>query len=1141
MQMTANSTLKSTYLLGASILALVLMTPSLRAQDSAADDGAPQGFLISVDGATVAGDTSLKPLREQARVVQDRALAKADLQVRFDGLDLRPRLDLRRLDSGQAGKPVELISELNYPAWVTRGELRVMDMGARGGPKLLSVLPITPNGTAQIPLPKGDEVAVVHRVYDRQGRYDETAPLWLSRKGDSPQNDGPQEQGTDRAALRRIPVSGGAVTVSGSVAPGAQIRTLGETLRADPSGQFVLQRILPAGDHAITVATPGTKITRDISIPRSEWFYVGLADLTFGWRDNPIGGEEGSYARGRLAGYAKGKTQGGYTITASVDTKEGPLKDIFRTLDEKDPRALLKRMDPDLYYPTYGDDSELTEGAPTSGKFFFKIERDGNHLLWGNFKSEFGRDTYLRNERTLYGLQGQWASSRQTRHGEPRQQLAFYAAQPDNLPGRDEFRGTGGSAYFLSKQDISTGSETVSILIRDGDTDRILERRVLSYGRDYDINYVQGVVTLSQPLTSSLGGGVISTPGSEDKVSLVVQYEFTPTATDLDGFAYGGRGEAWLTDQLRVGASGMVEQTGSADQTAVGVDLLYRLSDKTYARLEYAQSDGPGFGSSYSTDGGLIIDNTVAQAGKGEAVKAEVRADLQELGFGAEGHVGGYFEHRTEGFSSLDHQVTSATGDETLWGVDARIVTHERLEWQLAYDSYENSVGDHKREGEAGVKYTPNERITYELGVLHTDKNTSSDNGRRTDLGLRITRTESDRLKWWVFGQKTIDRQGLAENDRIGVGAKLGFAKGWSFEGEVSDGSLGAGGKALLSYDDGAGRSVYAGYELDPDREFSGVDLVGRDEGRFIAGGRRKVNDRLSYFGEHSYDIFGAHRSLTTSYGVEYAPVEALTYTATYEGGRIRDAINGDFDRHALSLGLRYKDSKLAAKGRVELRRDRGVMRGQSRDSDTYVVKAEGRYLIDDAQRIVFSLDAAHTETDQSSVLDGTLVDASVGYALRPVTNDRFNMLIRYRFLRDMYGQKIDGQRDPGPRQESHVFSIDANYDLNTHWTLGGKFGFRLSESAADDTSPFVQNNAWLGVINARYHMVHEWDALIEARTLRTELAQTTQYGLLGAVYRHIGDNFKLGVGYNFGRFSDDLTDLTHDDRGVFVNLVAKF
>ena len=75
----------------------------------------------------------------------------------------------------------------------------------------------------------------------------------------------------------------------------------------------------------------------------------------------------------------------------------------------------------------------------------------------------------------------------------------------------------------------------------------------------------------------------------------------------------------------------------------------------------------------------------------------------------------------------------------------------------------------------------------------------------------------------------------------------------------------------------------------------------------------------------------------------------------------------------------------------------------------------------------------------------------------------------------------------------------------------------------------------------ARYHIVHEWDALIEARAWRAVQAQTTEVGLLGAVYRHFGNNVQVGVGYNFGNFSDDLTDLVQDDKGAFVNLIAKF
>ena len=45
--------------------------------------------------------------------------------------------------------------------------------------------------------------------------------------------------------------------------------------------------------------------------------------------------------------------------------------------------------------------------------------------------------------------------------------------------------------------------------------------------------------------------------------------------------------------------------------------------------------------------------------------------------------------------------------------------------------------------------------------------------------------------------------------------------------------------------------------------------------------------------------------------------------------------------------------------------------------------------------------------------------------------------------------------------------------------------------------------------------------------------------GTLVTLYRYLGDNLKVGVGYSFAEFSDDLTDLDYDHRGVFMNIVG--
>jgi hypothetical protein len=40
---------------------------------------------------------------------------------------------------------------------------------------------------------------------------------------------------------------------------------------------------------------------------------------------------------------------------------------------------------------------------------------------------------------------------------------------------------------------------------------------------------------------------------------------------------------------------------------------------------------------------------------------------------------------------------------------------------------------------------------------------------------------------------------------------------------------------------------------------------------------------------------------------------------------------------------------------------------------------------------------------------------------------------------------------------------------------------------------------------------------------------------------RHINDHMKIGIGYNFTDFSDDLGDLDYDKRGWFLNVVGKY
>jgi hypothetical protein len=1130
----------------------------------------------------------------------DVGLAAVDIQVKFDGLEAKPLLNVSTdpvRASWRAGEAVAFLATSNYPAFIAQAEIRIFRDGEAGRP--VAVVPVAINGRAAWTMPEtGPEAGeggfhYVLRVYDARGRFDETEPLALERTERDLALHTRTEAvapgwGEDRTAFRNIPVHGGAVTVHGRhVPPGYTVTVLGETIPVDPGQAFLVQRILPPGGHAVDVAVKGVSksgglsFARDIHIPDNDWFYVGLADLTVGKRMGDARIEEVRpgeydevYTKGRLAFYLKGKIKGRYLLTAAADTGEDDLDRLFRNLDSQDPRRLLRRLDPDDYYPVYGDDSTFVEDAPTKGRFYVRLERGDSHVMWGNYKTEVTGTEFLRSDRALYGASAVYRSEETTAFGARRTEVTAYAAQPDTLPAREEFLGTGGSAYFLRRQAIVEGSETVHVETRDAVTGRVLRRQTLRYGEDYSFDYMQGVIILRRPLSSMTGsdGPVRDGALGGGSIHLTVNYEYEPVAREVDGYVYGGRAQHWLGDHVRLGVTGMDDSTELADQKAFGADVLLRRSDDTWIKAEIARSKGRGFASHRSSDGGLSWGEEgtgSAPRDRGTAWRVEGRADLQELGAPLQGRIGGYYEKKEAGFSSLhDH----ASVDRRIWGAHADLAVTEEARLALAYDELGDGDGQTKRDGTASVSYAFDAHWKLSFGVSYTElmapraiaAGKSGYDGERLDAGLRVDYRIDDDRRVYAFAQGTLSRSGdIRRNDRAGVGAEVRLTDRIGATGEVSYGTHGFGALAGLTYDRTADEHYYLGYRLDPDRAF-GLDrrdtLSGRDKGAVVAGLRRRLGETASAYTETSYDMFGRRTALTQTYGVVYTPDAMWTLDAGLEIGRVRDDTRdasgterSDFDRYAPSLSLGYKDEErgLDARIRGEVRIERSD--DGTRDQNTWLIATGLGWKASPDWRLIAHLDAVISDTKSAvtSYADTDYAEASVGFAYRPVANDRLNALFKYTWLYDLPGnnQVIGAWSGDSyaPAQRSHILSADAVYDLFPWLSVGAKYGFRYGEvkyrmgSGTAFEEEWQTSSAHLGVLRADLHLVKNWDILVEGRVLHMPQADTTDYGLLAALYRHLGNNFKLGVGYNFGRFSDDLRDLTLDDKGVFLNVVGKF
>lgn len=1126
---------------------------------------APKGFSISLDGATIAGQDrkviagATSPAGDQRGT--DLALQAADVQVRYDAIREERRLNVLTSDlktEFRGGDTVTFRASNNYGRWIDRAELRIRPVDGEGKD---IVLPMEADGTLDWVMPQGDKAdfSYVLRVYDAQGRFDETAPSRIGRRADpvAPELNGPvvaAGEGEDRTGRRTIPLTGGMVTVSGESLPkGAKVMVMGRAIPVDDGGRFVTDLVLPPGAQTVSVAlaAPGQQgitLHRQIDIPRSDWFATGLADLTIGRRGTSFSDAE-TFSRGHLAFYAKGITAEGARITTSFDSGEDELGNLFDDVLNKRPRSVLDRIDRDALYPTYGDDSTVVDDAPTSGKLYAKIEKDGNHLMWGDFKAGIDHSAFLSATRNLYGAQGRYGTPATTDTGEHRASVTAYAAQPNSLPQRDELRGTGGSVYVLKRRDLVPGSETLRVEIVDPTTGRVVSTRVLAAAEDYRIDYFQGTVILTRPLSAGANDGGVVTDGTSGDyaVNLVAQYEYVPVITDPDGAAYGGRVEAWLPgDKLRLGVTAMDETTDTADLAAQSVDLRYQISPDSFVDAEVAESTGAGFGRSISTDGGFTWVDVGSASGttRARAVRLGAEIDLADLSSAANGHLKAWYEQKDAGFQTLSDNITA---DQTDWGLGLDTQITDRLGLSLGYEDYDRADGNRRKLGEVTLSYKTSDRTTVELGVKHRDEvqvGDAEDTGKRTDLGLKITRDLGDDQSYYVFGQTTVQRSGgIRRNDRLGFGLDVNLTDRLGIEAEISDGTHGIGARSMLTYRPTDAERFYLGYELDPNRDIAGTSLNGDHKGRWILGAERQVNEGVSYFVEDNYDLFGNRRSLTQAYGVTYTPSQVWTFTANLERGRIVDTNDADSDYTAIGFGSGYDDGAgILGKARLEYRiEDREVPAGTSRKTWAFLGSYSNQ--INQDWRFLADIDALVSDSNQTDFLDGRYIEASLGYAWRPVENDRWNVLARYTYLYDMPGSEqvsADGTT-AGDKQRSHILSVDAIYDPDAAWEFGGKLAYRAGETAARTTDVFTSNDAGLVALRATYAFQGNWEISGETRLLWLPDADQTRTGNLITVYRAFGDHAKVGLGYNFGEFSDDLRDTTLDDKGLFLNLQAKF
>jgi len=1123
----------------------------------------------------------------------DVALENARIQFKYDSLKLEPRLNVTAWpvtiryqdlpDTEFAENLVHFRLYANYRSFIERAEVRVFEEAQSTQDTPVAVIGMDTDGIAQwqpdfesfsAPLRK---LKYLVRVYDRDGLFDETSPqpLWVVDRIDQSVVDAEVSQellagyGESRIAIHNIPLHGGTVQVQGTAIPeGHGVWLAGYEVPVDEQGSFVAEEILPEGMHTVEVAVldsngNGELFLRDLALKKSDWFTVGIADLTLSGNrtngpakllreDQPRYSEDMSL-QGRLAFYSDGKFENGWSLTASADTEEGPLGDIFSNFMDKSPDALFRRMDPDYHYPTYGDDSTVTENAPTSGKFYVKMKKEETYGLWGNFRVGYTDNDLAHVDRGLYGANLHYQPLDTTSFGEPRLVLDGFGADPGTVAGRDEFRGTGGSLYYMRRQDILEGSERVRIEIRDKDSGIVMAVKNLTPVLDYDIDYLQGRILLTQPLSPTADDGLLvsSESISGNPVFLVVRYEYTPGFDDPDTLAFGGRVHYWFGDYVKLGLTGSKNEESDIENSLGGADITLRKSALSWIKLEGGHTEGPGVAATTSIDGGYNFDTPNPFGGtdtEASAYRVDASLGFRDIVENGRGRATLYMQEIEAGYSAPG-QTTAK--DLTLYGGTADMPFTDRLNAQLKVDKREQQEGLKTEAGELNLDYRMGEHWTVGTGVRHDNREDNSavvpvtqEEGERTDGVVRLL--YDSRARWTTYGfvQETIHSSGNREdNGRVGTGGSFRLTDRFNVAGEVSAGDLGAGGKLGIEYLYSDRTTLYTNYTLENERTDNGLRAR---KGKMASGFRTRYSDSASVYLEEQYTHGDVPTGLMHSTGVELTPTDRLNLGANLDIGTLKDNQTGaELKRTAAGVSVGYGFDTVKIASGLEYRVDDTEQPDASTSKrTTWLLKNSLKYQLSPDWRLIGKFNYAHSDSSQGQFYDGNYTEAVLGYAYRPVRNDRLNALIKYTYFYNVpaVDQVAVTNAGAGVVQRSHIGAVDVMYDLTARWTVGGKYAYRYGEVSQDRVDrEFFLSRAHLVVLRADWHFVHRWDFLVEGRVLDLPDAQDRLSGVLIGIYRHLGDYIKMGVGYNFSRFSDDLTDLDYDHQGLFINIIGRY
>ncbi len=306
--------------------------------------------------------------------------------------------------------------------------------------------------------------------------------------------------------------------------------------------------------------------------PLRNWFLFGYGEGEMGYSDLSGSGStnrllekqhDGVFAEGKLSFYGQGEIRNGHLFTCAVDTR--PLRDDM----------LFRRIEPEKYYPIYGDASELRFNAASRSGTFMRLDHRRYAAMLGDFRTDLGAAEFTKYHRSFNGVSGEARFAQGS--------VKAFVTRADQVTYQEEIRAEGTSGfYFLKHYPLVENSERIRVEVRDRyRPDRIVRVDYKQAGRDYDINYMDGSVLFKE--------SVPVFDAELNPVTIVASYECRGSGER--NYIYGLRSAIAVMDSLELGTTAVLEEEGVENYTLLGVDLAGRVREGLAVEGEFARSE----------------------------------------------------------------------------------------------------------------------------------------------------------------------------------------------------------------------------------------------------------------------------------------------------------------------------------------------------------------------------------------------------------------------------------------------------------------------------------------------------------------------------------------------------------------------